>query len=358
MLKTLINQRLQQIANSLLLNSNNIENIGLLNGKTGIALFLYHYANYTKNDIYSKYADELIDEICKEVTENTSINYNYIDGLAGFGTGIEYMVKKGFIEADTNEVFEDVDNQIYNYANLDFIKSTDLNLGVCGIVKYFSARLTNFNNERTDITNLNKKNLEFIVDKLEKPYNTYLQLLSVIHVLSDNSLLNINARKAKAYLDYAIDKLETMVNEDFHFRKYPGTFNPLSTALTLIQASEKLDKNEYSVRALYFLNKYETDFRQYLDTDSNDLVSGSIKWSLLYNYIGRKLQNKIYIQISEDWLNKALAEDNESSMGILKGNAGIGLALLTLIDECSTDWFDLIPFYVESEKKSNIKFYH
>ena len=101
---------LQRIANVLLLNSSFIDNVGLLNGKTGISIFFYHYSRYTKNQIYEEYGGELIDEIYEEIHQHSTVDY--INGLAGFGTGIEYLVNNCFIEADTDDVLVELDQQI------------------------------------------------------------------------------------------------------------------------------------------------------------------------------------------------------------------------------------------------------
>jgi len=47
-----ISTHLQRIANVLLLNASFTDNLGLLNGKMGIAVFFYHYARLTENNIY------------------------------------------------------------------------------------------------------------------------------------------------------------------------------------------------------------------------------------------------------------------------------------------------------------------
>jgi lantibiotic modifying enzyme len=114
-LKVHLNKRsedhLQRIANVLLLNSSFIENLGLLNGKMGISIFFYKYGSYLDNKIYTDYAGELIDEIYEEVNTNTSIDF--ANGLAGIGWGIEYLAKHKYIESNTDEALEDMDNVIY-----------------------------------------------------------------------------------------------------------------------------------------------------------------------------------------------------------------------------------------------------
>jgi hypothetical protein len=80
-----VENRLQRIANVLLLNASFTENLGLLNGKTGIAIFFYQYARYTGNKVYGDYAGELIDEIYGEINNGTPIGF--ANGLMGIGGG-------------------------------------------------------------------------------------------------------------------------------------------------------------------------------------------------------------------------------------------------------------------------------
>ena len=61
---------LQQIANHLIMNSSFLTDLSLYHGKTGIVLFLYNYARYTKNPVYEEFAGELLDEIFNEIHDN------------------------------------------------------------------------------------------------------------------------------------------------------------------------------------------------------------------------------------------------------------------------------------------------
>lgn len=102
-LKSRVDSRLRRSANVLLLNASFIDNLGLLNGKMGIAIFFYHFARYTGSKIFEEYASELLDEIYEEINTNTPVDF--ANGLTGVGWGIEYLVKNGFVEADTDEVW-------------------------------------------------------------------------------------------------------------------------------------------------------------------------------------------------------------------------------------------------------------
>ena len=108
-----INNRLRRIANVLMLNAGFFDNPGLLNGKMGIAIFFYHYSRYSKNKLYEDYAGELLDEIYEEI--NTSTPVNFENGLTGIGWGIEYLVKNGFVQADTDEALAEIENAVYKH---------------------------------------------------------------------------------------------------------------------------------------------------------------------------------------------------------------------------------------------------
>ena len=47
-----MNETLQKIANTIVVNLANTEPIGLFDGKIGVCFFLYRYARYSGNGIY------------------------------------------------------------------------------------------------------------------------------------------------------------------------------------------------------------------------------------------------------------------------------------------------------------------
>ncbi len=137
-IKTNIHQR---IINALLLNSSFIDNLGLLNGKMGISIFFFHLARETGNSVYEDYAGELIDEIYEEINVHTPFDFE--NGLAGIGWGIEYLAQNGFIEADTDEVLEEFDKRLIK--ELTFGTSTEIGIlnGILGTGYYFLNRIGN-----------------------------------------------------------------------------------------------------------------------------------------------------------------------------------------------------------------------
>ncbi|GHT19372.1 hypothetical protein AGMMS4957_03820 [Bacteroidia bacterium] len=139
-MKKLQEEILPRIARYLMLHGSFTNNIGLLNGKTGIVLFFYHYSRYTGKKIYDAFAGELIDEIYKEIHLDTPCNFK--DGLCGIAWGIEYLIRHQFVEANPDEVLEDLDKQIIER---DVRRMTDYSLdtGLKGIACYVIERCKN-----------------------------------------------------------------------------------------------------------------------------------------------------------------------------------------------------------------------
>ena len=101
------------------MNGGFLSNPGLYTGEMGLILFFTHYARFTQNELYSDYADDLIEKMQNRIYLNTPINYK--QGLTGIGATIEYLVQNSFIEGDTDEILEDFDKRIfftYNLPNL------------------------------------------------------------------------------------------------------------------------------------------------------------------------------------------------------------------------------------------------
>lgn len=107
-----IKSYLKRISNILVINGGFLDSPGLYTGEMGLAVFFFHYASYTKNEIYSDYGYNLIEKMQNRIHQETSIEYKH--GLTGIGSSIEYLVQNGYIEEDTDEILEDFDNRIFS----------------------------------------------------------------------------------------------------------------------------------------------------------------------------------------------------------------------------------------------------
>ena len=188
--KQRIEERLRRIANFLLLNASFIDNLGLLNGKMGIAIFLFQYSRYLKNKMFELYAGELIDEIYEEINVNTPVTF--ADGLTGIGWGIEYLVRNKFVDADTDEVLAEMDDVIYKHRlnnPILLISGNDL----FGYGFYHIARLLGHKIDDDNLNTLMKKHhLIFLTDECERLliYKRYLDFnILSLSIRTINSIL-------------------------------------------------------------------------------------------------------------------------------------------------------------------------
>ena len=142
------NQLLQRIARYLMLHASFTDNIGLLNGKTGIAIFFYHYFRFTGKKLYCDFADVLVNEIYKEIHVNTPLNFK--DGLCGIGWGIEHLIRNHFVEADRDDVLVDLDKRIMEW-DVRRISDCSLETGLAGIACYVVSRMEDHEKEHAII---------------------------------------------------------------------------------------------------------------------------------------------------------------------------------------------------------------
>ena len=168
--------RQQRIAHALLLNASFIDNLGLLHGKMGIAIYFFCLARETGNKIYEDYAGELIDEICDEINSGTSCDFE--NGLAGIGWGIEYLVKEGFIEADPDEILEELDNRIIHELTYHTPEEIGLLRGLTGYIAYFHSRTKEWEEETNRVISNREALLNAIVlleQRIDKAYSSSTQ---------------------------------------------------------------------------------------------------------------------------------------------------------------------------------------
>lgn len=69
-----------------------------------------HYYRQTGNTLYEDVALELLDEVVEKLQKDLLINFE--SGLSGIGWVVNYLIAKGFVEGNSLEICEDIDNKI------------------------------------------------------------------------------------------------------------------------------------------------------------------------------------------------------------------------------------------------------
>lgn len=132
------NKLLSRIANHLIMNASQINDLGLYHGKMGIVLFFAHYARYTGKSIYERIAADILDDLYEKI--NTGLLINFEAGLCGICWGIEYLLQNEFMKGDSDDILGDID-QIIMERDLRRIQDESIETGLAGISCYIYLRL-------------------------------------------------------------------------------------------------------------------------------------------------------------------------------------------------------------------------
>lgn len=121
---------------------NTCENIGLVNGKLGVIILLYHYARYKKNPYITSLASTFLNEVIKQIDMDCPLNMS--NGLLGIGWGIGYLFQQRFLRGDVNEILADIDRKVMEFSP-SRIHDLNIEYGLGGILRYVLCRLYDTN---------------------------------------------------------------------------------------------------------------------------------------------------------------------------------------------------------------------
>ena len=131
-----IEQDLGQIADMLLLNGTLTECPGLVYWKMGIAVFFFHYAQYTDNMLFADDAIDLIGELQDQIHVNSPADYE--KGIAGIGIGLDYLIRNNFLNVE-DDICEDFDDRMYRAVMYDPWPDFSLYDGLTGCGRYWMS---------------------------------------------------------------------------------------------------------------------------------------------------------------------------------------------------------------------------
>lgn len=157
-----IEQELGQVVQHLMLYSSFTRNLGLLNGKMGFILFFFKYAKFTKKRLYKIFAEELIKEIYKDISQNEPIDFE--NGLCGIAWGFSYLIQNKFIEANEDEVLKELDIKILE-KDVRQITDYSLETGLKGIAYYVISR---YNHRKGEHPLIHYKYIKELVESLTR----------------------------------------------------------------------------------------------------------------------------------------------------------------------------------------------
>lgn len=114
-----------------------IDRNGLLYGKMGVAVFLFHFSQINNDPFCELIAMNLVDQVFTLLTKNSS--FDYADGLTGIGVAIEYLIQNELVAGDSNDILIDIDivfDKLIDQSKLH-IRLQD---GLLGLIRYYRFR--------------------------------------------------------------------------------------------------------------------------------------------------------------------------------------------------------------------------
>jgi lantibiotic biosynthesis protein len=379
-----IKPQLELIAECLI-NSNN-KKYSLMGGNSGIAIFLYYYWSFTKNDEYLEKANHLILNSFNMLKRIDSLS----SGSAGFMWAINHLINNNFIEGQCDELFSDKDHALFlsmmndiQEGKFDFLHNA-LGMGLYFLNKsnehflqYNEPIVVELEKIATRDTNDLKWKSLLLPEKAEV-YNLSLShgISSIIVYLSKAYQKDILKEKTKELLDGAITFLLT--NKSAKPNPLNGAYFPayiyvnqenitvgsrlawcygdLGIGIAIWQASQALQNNEWREIAIDIL--LQTTLRK--DTNKEGVKDagfchGTAGIAHIYNRIYHYTKDIRFKDAAVYWLgetlDKAKFEDGFAGFkawypdqgmvnqeGLLEGIAGIGLVLLAGISTIEPKW--------------------
>ncbi|WP_454879765.1 glycosyltransferase [Sphingobacterium detergens] len=146
-----------------------------LNGRMGIIISLFLYSECYPIEISSDFLKQLLEETLSQLTPNTK--YHFCDGFLGIGWALEYLIQKGFVEADRDQILLGIDNLLLN-TDLVSINNFDLNTGILGILHYLVARISQRNNEHPYFTKEYIRSLYNEYSKYQNYFDEYIEIFN------------------------------------------------------------------------------------------------------------------------------------------------------------------------------------
>ncbi|SHM81774.1 lanthionine synthetase LanC family protein [Mucilaginibacter sp. OK098] len=115
------------------------DNFSLYRGKTGLCMAYFILSAACDNPAYKTKAHELLDELSENMADVQKLHF--AAGIAGIGWAVEWLVQNKYIDANTDDILEDLDDEIYKAVVYE--KSPDLSIanGTLGKAMYFYRRL-------------------------------------------------------------------------------------------------------------------------------------------------------------------------------------------------------------------------
>ncbi len=322
------------IADYLLLNGTLVPACGLLSGKMGVCLFLFHYSRYRDNEVVREYAIELLGKVLEEVNTDTLADYHR--GIAGIGYGLEYLSRNDFLDIGKSPLLMDIDRKITMLVPCE--RRLGLPVGLGGFGKYLACRLRSRSGLSAAYCDTLLDSLHLILDVLygNRERMTPEDIPGVLSFLREIKLSGVAEERVVELIGW------------IRANCFKGTSSfslDLFFSLLMLPEGNELpfSLSDVQKRLVVFLTEKETTDRKVAlqrfsaVINCKNALQENGRYSCLLPLLGTVIDEQL-VRFSEECLENYLAECERFS---LSGLAGLGLALLGYLDSDHNSYLQL-----------------
>lgn len=380
--------KLSEISRALLQYTDNVKDISLMGGKTGIALFLFYYGKWKENPKYCDCALDITTDVFYEINHGFSQS-TFASGLAGIGWAVDHLSQNNFIERSSGETFGKLEPFFYETMMADLRRGEfDFLHGALGNGTYFLNRLANHDTRNYLID---------LVDGLEKishkdknggikwqtiknfhegtfgfSINLSHGIASIITFLGKLYELGIYREKVSMLLNGAVkyllaQRLDTaqyssnfptwaLEDEPPTASRLAWCYGDLGIGIGLWQAAKNTSNKEWESIALEVLlhstHRVNPEENSVVDAGLCHGTAGIAHiYNRMYHYTGEVAFKKSALYWFEQTLKMAKFHDGLAGYrayqgkkdpvkepAFLEGTAGIGLALISAVSTIEPEW--------------------
>jgi lantibiotic modifying enzyme len=393
-MESIIKQKIDAIAECIFTKIQKIENesFGLYSGEFGILLFLFYYSRYSQNRKYISITENYAERLFEQFIEGEK-SHTFCNGFSGILYLFEFLRNNDFIDMDVNDIQPALDNYLVDRMRQNISENYyDFMHGALGVGLYILRRGTGFEYiqelidflyvtaEKSDGNQIIKWK-SFILDKNEERLFTYNFALS--HGISSIIIFLTRVVKTGMLDERIVEMLTGAVNyllsqeKDFsqlgsYFPHYilidspndisksrmAWCYGDLGIGLALWQAGKVLEKTACEERGLEILLQ-STKRRSFDESYVRDagICHGSAGVAMIFRRMYLETKRNEFEDAAQYWVNQTLnfsrfenglagymtlySDDWKCDYSLLTGIAGIGLVLLSFLENNQQTWDEM-----------------
>ena len=203
------------VPNAVLMQASSSRNYAFLRGKSGLIIYFYYLWSWRHNPMYRRYAEQYVEEMSEWLYLEMPIEFD--TGITGIGWVIDHLIKKGFIEGDSDEILSDIDARIIDV----FSSSSELSFfSLLSIAAYCEQRLQGGGGEklRSLLSSVFVRLLPFADASSEAPAPATFDILWsfpwVLYLFGEGMDLGIEESLLRERLGHYRSRVENLLSEE------------------------------------------------------------------------------------------------------------------------------------------------